>query len=164
MFEYTPNELAKGLEDLGQPSFEFLGKLPTFLCSEIDRSTDYPTMIIRYGRVSNLEALAEWKHELADAVTQLLNGRTDAPDAQPPERHKNIIDEVDSVERFLAELQAHPPEDEDQTFYRGHEDVNPRKPAIFRERYFGLESSLLGHFIQLFKALGVLQDFSADAF
>lgn len=54
MFEYTPTELAKGLEDLGQASLEFLEKLPTFLCSEIDRSKENPSMIVRYGRVSHV--------------------------------------------------------------------------------------------------------------
>ena len=54
MFEYTPTELAKGLEDLGQASLEFLGKLPTFLCSEIDRSKENPSMIVRYGRLSHV--------------------------------------------------------------------------------------------------------------
>ena len=189
MFEYTPTELAKGLEDLGQPSLEFLGKLPAFLCSEIDRSTANPTMIVRYGRVSNLvaekrevtadfepiidfgevafentdqataifgadgfqlyrthwavregasvpilEALAERKPAYADAVAQLLDGDADAPDAQPPERQKNIIGEADSVETFLAVLQAHPPKDEDETFYRGHEDVTfELTPSLLRK-------------------------------
>jgi hypothetical protein len=189
MFEYTPTELAKGLEDLGQPSLDFLGKLPTFLCSEIDRSTDNPTMIVRFGRVSNLEAgkrevtanfepiidfgevafesidqateifgadgfqlyrthwavregasapileaLAERKPATADEVTQFLGGEADAPDAQPPERHKNIIGEVDSVETFLGVLQAHPPKDGDETFYRGHEDVTfELTPSLLRK-------------------------------
>lgn len=189
MFEYTPTELAKGLEDLGQPSLEFLGKLPTFLCSEIDRSTGNPAMIVRYGRVSNLgagkrevtatfepiidfgevdfesvdqateifgadgfqlyrthwavregasgpilEALAQRKPATADAVAVLLGGGADAADAQPPERRKNIIGEVDSVEAFLGVLQAHPPKEGDETFYRGHEDVTfELTPSLLRK-------------------------------
>lgn len=189
MFEYTPTDLAKGLEDLSHPSLEFLEKLPTFFCSEIDRSTGNPTMIVRYGRVSNLvaekrevtadfepiidfgevafesveqatkifgadrfqlyrthwavrdgasgailEALAQRKPAFTEEVTQLLGGDADASDAQPPARHKNIVGETNSVETFLGVLQAHPPKDGDETFYRGHEDVTfELTPSLLRK-------------------------------
>ena len=53
MFEYTPTDIEKRLEGLGPKSIAFLEKLPTFLCSEIDRSGDAPSMIIKYGRIEN---------------------------------------------------------------------------------------------------------------
>ena len=53
MFEYTPIETATRLESLGPKSLAFLEKLPTFLCSEIDRSGDEPSMVIKYGRIEN---------------------------------------------------------------------------------------------------------------
>ncbi|MGA9583548.1 MAG: FRG domain-containing protein, partial [Allosphingosinicella sp.] len=56
MFEYTPTEIAKGLEDLDSTSVEFLEKLPTFLCSEIGRPNGTPSMVVRYGRISETEA------------------------------------------------------------------------------------------------------------
>jgi hypothetical protein len=53
MFEYTPTDIEKRLEDLGPTSIAFLEKLPTFLCSEIDRSGSATSMAIKYGRIEN---------------------------------------------------------------------------------------------------------------
>jgi hypothetical protein len=53
MFEYTPTDIGKRLENLGPKSIAFLEKLPTFLCSEIDRSGDAPSMVIKYGLIEN---------------------------------------------------------------------------------------------------------------
>jgi len=49
MFEYTPTEVEKGLQDLSPTSIKFLETLPTFLCSEIRRES----MLIKYGRIGN---------------------------------------------------------------------------------------------------------------
>ena len=54
MFEYTPTELEKRLESLDGRSLAFLETLPTFLCSEANRTEDGVTMIVRFGRVSNM--------------------------------------------------------------------------------------------------------------
>lgn len=51
MFEYTPPDIAKGLEGLEPASIGFLEQLPTFLCSEISRSKDGATMIVQYGKI-----------------------------------------------------------------------------------------------------------------
>ncbi|WP_234834357.1 FRG domain-containing protein [Sinorhizobium meliloti] len=56
MFEYTPTEVARGLEELDVTSIAFLEKLPTFLCSEISRETGGASMVVRYGRISDVEA------------------------------------------------------------------------------------------------------------
>ncbi|MGY3590031.1 hypothetical protein ACVIGB_010384 [Bradyrhizobium sp. USDA 4341] len=56
MFEHTPTEIEKRLDDLGPTSISFLEKLPTFLCSEIDRSGDAPSMAIKYGRIENTKS------------------------------------------------------------------------------------------------------------
>ncbi|WP_210202681.1 hypothetical protein [Rhizobium sp. J15] len=56
MFEYTPTEVAKGLEELDPTSIAFLEKLPTFLCSEISRERGRASMVIRYGRIFDIEA------------------------------------------------------------------------------------------------------------
>jgi hypothetical protein len=53
MFEYTPTDIEKGLESLGPEAIAFLEKLPTFVCSEIDRSGGAPSMVIKYGRIEN---------------------------------------------------------------------------------------------------------------
>jgi hypothetical protein len=53
MFEYTPTDIEKGLEGFGPEAISFLEKLPTFLCSEIDRSGNAPSMVIKYGRIEN---------------------------------------------------------------------------------------------------------------
>ena len=49
MFEYTPTEIAKGLESLDEDATAFLKKLPTFFCSEIARLDGGASMIVRYG-------------------------------------------------------------------------------------------------------------------
>lgn len=56
MFEYTPTEIAKGLESLDDSSIEFLEKLPTFFCSEIERRKDGASMVVRFGRISETSA------------------------------------------------------------------------------------------------------------
>jgi len=53
MFEYTPTDIEKRLEDLGPTSISFLEKLPTFLCSEISRSAGSASMAVKYGRIEN---------------------------------------------------------------------------------------------------------------
>lgn len=51
MFEYTPTDIEKRLEELGPTSIAFLEKLPTFLCSEISRSGGTASMLVKYGRI-----------------------------------------------------------------------------------------------------------------
>lgn len=55
MFEYTPVDIAKRLENLDAPSVDFLVTLPTFLCSEV-RATggNEASMLIKYGRVTSI--------------------------------------------------------------------------------------------------------------
>lgn len=54
MFEYTPSDTEKRLESLDDTAIAFLEKLPTFLCSEIKTSGDTVSMLIKYGRISNI--------------------------------------------------------------------------------------------------------------
>ena len=54
MFEYTPADLTNALESLGTDSTKFLENLPTFLCSEISRSGTDASMLIKYGKISNV--------------------------------------------------------------------------------------------------------------
>ena len=54
MFEYTPSDIEKRLEGLDTDAIGFLESLPTFLCSEIKQTKDSISMIIKYGRISNL--------------------------------------------------------------------------------------------------------------
>lgn len=56
MFEYTPTDIEKRLEDLGPTSIAFLEKLPTFLCSEISVSAGTASMAVKYGRIENTRA------------------------------------------------------------------------------------------------------------
>ncbi|WP_439486530.1 FRG domain-containing protein [Blastomonas fulva] len=56
MFEYTPTDLANGLEDLGEEALAFVVALPTFLCSEIVRANGGATMHVRFGRLGNIQA------------------------------------------------------------------------------------------------------------
>jgi hypothetical protein len=53
MFEYTPTDIEKRLENLGPTSIAFLEKLPTFLCSEISSSAGATSMVVKYGRIAN---------------------------------------------------------------------------------------------------------------
>lgn len=56
MFEYTPSDMEKRLEVLDAEAVAFMEKLPTFLCSEIERSKDEAVMVIKYGRIANIQA------------------------------------------------------------------------------------------------------------
>lgn len=56
MFEYTPIELAKGLETLDDNAIEFLENLPTFFCTEIARENGGVFMTVRYGRIGGTKA------------------------------------------------------------------------------------------------------------
>lgn len=55
MFEYTPSDIEKRLERLDPLAFAYLETLPTFLCSEISRSGDAASMLIKYGRISDIK-------------------------------------------------------------------------------------------------------------
>lgn len=56
MFEYTPSDIEKRLESLDSAAIAFLEKLPTFLCSEIEKAGDGVSMFIKYGRISHTTA------------------------------------------------------------------------------------------------------------
>lgn len=51
MFEYTPVDLEKRLENLRSGAVEFIDRLPTFLCSEIHKG-EVTSMIVRFGSIS----------------------------------------------------------------------------------------------------------------
>jgi len=56
MFEYTPTDIAKGVEDLDSDAIAFLEQLPTFLCSEIGSGNGgRPSMVVRFGQISGTE-------------------------------------------------------------------------------------------------------------
>lgn len=54
MFEYTPSDTEKRLESLDDDAIAFLETLPTFLCSEIAPAGNVVSMLIKYGRISNI--------------------------------------------------------------------------------------------------------------
>ncbi|MFY1709845.1 FRG domain-containing protein [Tritonibacter scottomollicae] len=54
MFEYTPSDTEKRLENLDVDATTFLETLPTFLCSEIKPTGNAVSMLIKYGRISNI--------------------------------------------------------------------------------------------------------------
>ena len=54
MFEYTPPDTEKRLEGLASAAIAFMEALPTFLCSEVKFSGDAISMLIKYGRISDI--------------------------------------------------------------------------------------------------------------
>ncbi|SHL71730.1 hypothetical protein SAMN05444389_1019 [Paracoccus solventivorans] len=70
MFEYTPPDTEKRLESLDVTALAFLEKLPTFLCSEIKSGADAVSMLIKYGRVSNVNL---GHKEVSAAFETLIN-------------------------------------------------------------------------------------------
>ncbi|OUS22414.1 FRG domain-containing protein [Rhodobacterales bacterium 59_46_T64] len=56
LFEFTPAGIEKQLEGLGEKSVSFLKSLPTFVCSEMQRDADGVSMVIKYGRITDLES------------------------------------------------------------------------------------------------------------
>ena len=54
MFEYTPDPIAAALQGLTESALTYLERLPTFLCSEIDRRDGGAFLRVKYGRVSDV--------------------------------------------------------------------------------------------------------------
>lgn len=50
MFEYTPVDIEKRLENLRSDALQFIDRLPTFVCSEISSSKRI-SMIVRFGTI-----------------------------------------------------------------------------------------------------------------
>lgn len=188
MFEYTPSNLANALEKLETESTQFLEKLPTFLCSEISVSGAEVSMLVKYGKVSNIsvsggevsatfETLVNFgdvSFDSLDAARQVFRAddfqlyrthwavRTGdvesilialknlkpesendiaalgAPlkpaDAKIPPYKKNTVSEATSVTGFLEILKNWSPEENTETFFRGHEDSNFQlTPSLLRK-------------------------------
>lgn len=55
MFEYTPVDLEKRLDNLRSKALDFINDLPTFVCSEISKGKPN-TMLVRFGTISNTVA------------------------------------------------------------------------------------------------------------
>lgn len=55
VFEYTPTDIEKSLENLQSDAKSYLCSLPTFLCSELDYENGDNKIIVIYGKVSNIE-------------------------------------------------------------------------------------------------------------
>ena len=80
MFEYTPSDTEKRLESLDGTAIAFLEKLPTFLCSEIKPSGDTVSMLIKYGRISNI---APGRKEVSAAFETVIDfGEVDFEDIE----------------------------------------------------------------------------------
>jgi hypothetical protein len=56
MFEFTPVDIEKRLEPLNMGAITFLKELPTFVCSEIEVDEANRSMIIKFGKITKLEA------------------------------------------------------------------------------------------------------------
>ncbi|WP_246700979.1 FRG domain-containing protein [Rhodopseudomonas sp. BR0M22] len=54
MFEYTRPDIEKRLDSLNTAAVSFLEKIPTFLCSEIKTGENSVSMLIKYGRISDV--------------------------------------------------------------------------------------------------------------
>lgn len=52
MFEYTPTDIQQRLAKLDSTATDYLEALPTFVCSEVDRTPQGSALRVRYGRVS----------------------------------------------------------------------------------------------------------------
>lgn len=55
LFEFTPVGIEKQLEGLSDKSVTFLMSLPTFVCSEMESDADGDSMVIKYGRITELK-------------------------------------------------------------------------------------------------------------
>ena len=54
MFEYTPSDIEKRLDNLDATATRFLTFLPTFVCSEVSWVNGMASMIIKYGRLEKI--------------------------------------------------------------------------------------------------------------
>lgn len=80
MFEYTPPDTERRLESLDSASTDFLEKLPTFLCGEIDSSRGTASMPIKYGQISDINV--ERKEVSAKFETKVDFGRMEFKDIE----------------------------------------------------------------------------------
>lgn len=55
MFEYTSKDIADRLSSLNSASLEFIEKLPTFVCSEINLRRSPAVMSVKFGKISNIK-------------------------------------------------------------------------------------------------------------
>lgn len=54
MFEFTPSDTEQRLRRLDRDAIAFMEGLPTFLCSELNSEGDKVSMLIKFGRVSDI--------------------------------------------------------------------------------------------------------------
>ena len=54
MFEYTPSDIEKRLDNLDATATRFLTSLPTFVCSEVSWVNGMASMIIKFGRIETI--------------------------------------------------------------------------------------------------------------
>lgn len=80
MFEYTPPDTEKRLEGLDETAIAFLEKLPTFLCSEVKQGENSASMIIKYGRISQIQS--ERREVSASFATEIDFGEVEFEDVE----------------------------------------------------------------------------------
>ena len=80
MFEYTPVDIEKRLENLSVNSLAFMERLPTFVCSEIGKAKKQAVMQVRFGVV---EAVAVDRKEVSARFRPLVEfGEVTFPDVE----------------------------------------------------------------------------------
>lgn len=80
VFEYTPPDIERRLESLDRASTDFLERLPTFLCGEIDSSGGIASMPIKYGQISDINV--DRKEISAKFETKVDFGRVEFKDIE----------------------------------------------------------------------------------
>ena len=175
LFEFTRVGIEKQLEGLGDKSVSFLKSLPTFVCSEIESDGDGGSMVIKYGRITDLKPsdlsvaitfdtlfdfgevkfdnrqdaqrifgidnfqldrghwavregesaevlrrLGDFFPKFSEGIDKLIEQRKVGADVEPPPREKKILGAATDVASFLKLLYEAPPEEEAETFFRGH--------------------------------------------
>lgn len=159
MLEYTPTELEKRLESLDTRSLAFMEALPTFLCSEANRTESGVKMVVRYGRVSNVQPssrevastfqpLIEFGEIVFDSL-EAARGVFDA-DAFQLYRTHWAVREGDG-EAVLARLRALKPDVVSDVVPLVEEDVEPPP----REKRFLGEATSIETFLQALAQLPV---------
>lgn len=54
LFEYTPDHIREPLAGLGREALDFIAAQPTFLCSEVTRDGRRASILVKYGRLSEV--------------------------------------------------------------------------------------------------------------
>lgn len=160
LFEYTPDHIREPLASLGQDALEFMEAQPSFLCSEIMREGRRASILVKFGRISELTLFTDELAAIFKTETDFGELRFDDVDAarevfgaDPFQLFRThwAVREGD-VDAILARLgEAAPDRAAEVPSARSGEDAAIAPPPTPEKRTMGKADSVEGFLDLLFK-------------